>query len=349
MYEFDLKTFLNTVKKARKRIITNCVIAAVLGAIVAFSIPKEYLASASVAPESQDDEGLSGVSSLASMAGINLNSGTDAIGPELYPTVIASNDFVVDLLYTRVQTVDGDTMDYKTYLKTQTKMPWWGYGQVWIGKLMQKIAPRQSFSASVSGDDRIDPQHMSYEDEAMVEAVKGSISCSMDEKTMVISLAVRTQDPLVSKIMVDSVMVHLQNFITLYRTNKARNDLDYYKELETEASRQYRRAETKYSEYCDTHKGTVLQSFISEQERLENELSIALSAYTQVRQQVQMAQAKVQEKTPAFTVLERASVPNIHVSPKKMLIDIAFIFLAFIGTVSWYYVALLFGKVKVDK
>lgn len=47
-----------------------------LAIVVAFSIPKEYSASVSLASELQGEENIAGgLGSLASMAGINFNSG----------------------------------------------------------------------------------------------------------------------------------------------------------------------------------------------------------------------------------------------------------------------------------
>ena len=49
-----------------------------LAIVVAFSIPKEYSASVSLASELQGEENIAGgLGSLASMAGINFNSGGD--------------------------------------------------------------------------------------------------------------------------------------------------------------------------------------------------------------------------------------------------------------------------------
>ena len=76
---------------------------------------------------------------------------------------------------------------------------------------------------------------------------------------------------------------------------------------------------------------TILQSFISEQESLENDLQMAYNEYTQVSQQVQVAKAKVQERTPAFTIVQCASVPQKPSSPKRMLGILASLILGFVS------------------
>ncbi len=343
--EFSFSTLLHLLRSKFWRIVRNCAIAAVVGFLIALCIPKEYESSASIIPENGNATENGGLSSLSSIAGINLNEGEDAIGPDLYPTVVASDRFIVDLLYTRVQTIDGkaDT-DLMTYMRRYTRRPWWGYGRLWMGRLMRTINPPKDYNKR-GADERINPERLSRDDEMLIEGLKSAVTCQMDEKTGMIYISYRSQDPLVSKIVVDTVMLHLQEFITGYRTSKARNDLQHYLQIERETREKYEAAQKAYARYCDSHMGeTLLQTYQSEMEALETELSVAMTAYTQVKQQVQLADAKVQERTPAFTVVEVAAVPARHSSPHKLLMAIAFAFLAGVGTVAWYYVRLLLGK-----
>ncbi len=301
MYEFDLKAFLNAVWLKKKQILINCCIAAVVAVVVGFSIPKEYLASASLASETQDESGVTGgLSSLASMAGLNLNGGTDAIMPVLYPDVVHSNKFLVGLLYSKVETIDGEVKtDYLTYLKEYTRKPWWNFFFRWIGALRRMIVPPDDFVKSV-GDGQINPYFMSREEARILEDMRANIDCKVDDATLVMTVTAKAQDPLVAAMLVDSVQSHLQSFITQYHTNKARVDLEYYQKLEKKTKEEYERAQREYADFCDTHQGSVLQAYIGKQESLENELQLAYTAYSQMKQQVQLADAKVQSRTPAF-------------------------------------------------
>lgn len=340
MNEFDFGAFWNSLKSARKRILLNCCIAAVVALVIGFSIPKLYMAEASLASEqSEEMPGLGGLSSLSSF--LDIKKGTDAIGPDLYPDVISTNDFLVDLLYVRVRTIDGNELTFQDYLKKHTRVPWWSYAGIGFRKLKNKLVPPKSVNKR-GKNEKINPTHLSLEDEALVGGLRGMVTCNVNEETGVINLSVQAQDPVVAATMVDSVMAHLQDFITSYRTNKARVDLDYYQNLEVSTRSDYEQAKQAYANYCDTHQGLALQSYISEQESLENEMQITFNVYSQVRQQVQAAQAKVQEKTPAFTVLERANIPNLPFTPKKSLILFSCLFLAFFGTLGWIYIRLLF-------
>lgn len=342
MNQFDLKTFLHTLLQSKKRILLNCIYALIAGLIIAFSIPKTYLANASLAPEMGNDEMLGGgaMSSLSSLAGINLNKQGDAIGPTLYPDVISSNAFLVDLLSVKVKTKEGEALTYAEYLKNKIHSPWWAWPKKQLTKLIGSILSKDSQKRKEG--EAINPKQLTLEEEMMLENIRGQVFCVVDEENGIINLFAYSQDPSVSCLLVDSVSRHLQNFITHYRTNKARNDLAYYQKLEKEAYVKYNEAKEKYATYCDHHMNVTLQSILSERESLENELQIAFNAYSTMKQQVQMAQAKVQEKTPAFTAVQESSVPNKADSPKKIFILMGMIFVAFAGTICWIYVKLLF-------
>lgn len=81
------------------------------------------------------------------------------------------------------------------------------------------------------------------------------------------------QDPLISASLTDTVMHCLQNYITNYRTNKARHDLAFTEKLYKEAKADYEKAQKKYATFADANQNVVLLSYRAEQERLKTKLS----------------------------------------------------------------------------
>ena len=127
MNEFDFLTLLRYLGAKKKYFLFSAVIGVVSGLIVAFSIPKTYTSKMSLAIESQREQKLGGgMGALASMAGVDLGSGEDAISPNLYPDVVSTNKFLIDLLHTPVQTLKGK--NYKSYVEftqAEERNPWW--------------------------------------------------------------------------------------------------------------------------------------------------------------------------------------------------------------------------------
>ena len=104
--EIDLIELAQKVWADRKMLYKVCGIAAVIGLIVGFSIPKEYSTEVTLAPESASKVNAGSMGALAAMAGINLGGsvGEDALSPELYPDIVKSTPFLLELF---------DVMEYE--------------------------------------------------------------------------------------------------------------------------------------------------------------------------------------------------------------------------------------------
>ena len=60
---------------------------------------------------------------------------------------------------------------------------------------------------------------------------------------------------------------------------------------------------------------------------MENDMQLKYNTYTTLNTQLQAAKAKVQERTPAFTVIKGADVPIKPTGPKRMLFVLGMLFL----------------------
>lgn len=337
--EIDLIELAQKVWAERKLILKVCGIALVVGLVVAFSIPKEYTTKVTLAPEtSSGKSGLGSMGALAAMAGINIGSGSgeDALSPELYPDIVSSTPFLLELFDVQVVNQKGtlETSLYD-YLDEHQKAPWWGVvisapfkALGWAVSLV-KEKPDSAKNA------KVDPFKLSPEQAGIAHELSSRIKITSDKKTGVTTLAVTMQDALISAALTDTVMHRLQNYITDYRTNKARHDLAFSEKLFKEAKENYYAAQQKYARFTDGNQDIILQSYKAEQERLQNEMNLAYNVFNQVAQQLQMAKAKVQEITPVYTVVQPATVPLRPEKPNKMIILVGFIFLAGVGAVGW--------------
>ncbi len=345
--EIDLLELAMKLWHQKKKIALWCFIGAVLGLIVAFSIPREYTTSVKLAPEIGNGQKVSGsLGAMAAMVGIGGASqgGGDAVNPTLYPDVVSSVPFLVGLFNVPVEDIEGtQKIPLREYVEEDLKSPWWS---VIIGlpfKLIGLLRP--------SDDEEIDPNkptdtfQLTKPEDEVVKALQQRISASVDTKTSVITISVMMQDPLVSATLADTVVNRLQEYITDYRTNKARKDLEYAELLNQEAKDNYYKAQQKYADYLDRNNGVILHSAQTTRERLQNEATLAFNLYNQTAQQVQVAKAKVQENTPVYATVTPATVPIKPTSPRKPLILVGFVFLAFVACSAW----ILYGKPLVEE
>jgi uncharacterized protein involved in exopolysaccharide biosynthesis len=350
--EIDLLELAGKLWKRRKTILKWCGIGAIVGIVVAFSIPRQYTTTVKIAPEMKGSSkgGSSGLSALAAMAGVNLNtsSAIDAVYPTLYPDVVGSVPFATGLFDIPVTDKKGTyKMPLKQYFKEEMRSPWWSAIMKVPGAIIGALRPADDdeLEGKAKGDG-VDNFNLSREEFRMVEALSHCITTDVDTKTYVVTITVTLQDPMVSAIVADSVVSRLKTYITNYRTDKSRKDYEYYKKITEEAKSKYYAAQQKYANYVDQSHNMVRQSDKTYGERLQNEVQLAFSLYNQTAQQMQLAQAKVQETTPVFAVIEPATVPQMPSKPSKVMTLIGFIFLAFVASSAW----ILFGdKLKEMK
>jgi len=332
----DVVSLLRLIKRDKRWMSVWCGVAAVLALLVAFTTPRIYKSGVMLAPEASDASNLSSsISSIAEMVGMNMNfgGGDDAIYPEIYPDLMKSNDFVVKLFDVHVTSNKGDIKTtYYDYLRHHQKTPWFEKPKEWLHKLVESM---QSDKGPKGTPGKVDPFRLTRAEDGIASKIRKNIDCSVDKKTSVISITVTDHDPLIAATMADSVKTLLQQVITDYRTKKARTDLSYMQKLYEEARKRYAKARQQYAAYSDANQDLILESYRAKQEDLENEMQLQYNIYTQVVQQLQLSQANVQKKTPAFTVVQSASVPVKHSNKPKVLVLFSFIFVAFILRVCW--------------
>lgn len=316
----------------------------VVAAVITLSMPNYYNCTVKLSPELSGSKSASGLASLASSFGVQLNgaiaNSTEALFPTLYPDLMNSVDFKTSLFPVPV-TIEGDkeegeanrTMSYYDYLKDEQKTPWWDY--ISPGVIIEGIK-----SLLIDEDDtkeKLNPFRLTEEQAEIVKAIDKKVVCDVDNKTMVITISVTDQNPVICANMADTVKTRLQNFITDYRTSKARVDLEYNRKIYQETKARYEKARQKYAEFMDANQDIILQTVRQKQTDLENEMQLQYNAYTQIAAQLLAAEAKVQEDTPAFITLQSATVPVKKAGPKRALLCLAFLFLAFLATTAYIF------------
>ena len=341
----DLRIILKKIWANKRIYFIVLPIVLVLSCAYILCIPRTYTSSLSLAPEMNNSSNLGGtIGSLASSFGIDLGSmeTTDAINPMLYPDLMEDNGFVTGLFNIKVATADGNVKcSYFDYLTKHQEYPFWAKG---ISSLKKLFAKEEE--VKVKGGAKMDPYMLSKKQDDVASAIRKSISISIDKKTAVITISTEAQDPLICKTLADSVRERLQVFITNYRTNKARVDEQYYKTLASEAKSDYEKSRQLYGSYADANTDVILTSMRAKQEDLENDMQLKYNAYTAMTTQYQAAKAKVQERTPAFTIVKGAAVPIKATGPKRMIFVLGMMILAFILSTLYIIKDDLLGKVN---
>lgn len=331
----DLREVFQTLWNKKKTFMWVWIVTFVVSCALIFPVPRYYTSEVKLAPEMDNSMSGGALGSIASSFGFDLGNmqTTDAIYPMLYPELMESNDFVVDLLNIPVATDDGEVKtDYYHYLKDYQQKTAYLVPFQWLMRQIKSLFKSDSPIIGNGEGSHVDPFRMSEEQKNIVDLVHSNISCSVDMKTQVISITVQDQDPLICATMADSIRQHLQDFIIAYRTSKASNDVRHYEELTAQAKVDYEHSMAVYGAYCDANRDIILQTAISKRDELENAIQINLSKYNTLSTQLEAAKAKLQERIPAFTLLQGATVPVKPAGPKRMFFIIAMLFLSTLVT-----------------
>ena len=347
--EIDLMDLLRKVIGIRKKIYKAAGIGLIIGVIVAISIPKQYTVEVTLSPEMGNNKGggLSGLAASFLGSGVSMGEGTDALNASLSADIVSSTPFLLELSNIKVPVSGSEKISLSSYLDEESS-PWWSYVIGFPGMVIGGVKSLfiededESIFLDKASQGTIE---LSKKESQKIESLKKKIVASVDKKTSMTSVTATFQDSKVAAVVADSVVKKLQEYIIDYRTSKSKEDCLYLEKLFKERQQEYYVAQKKYADYMDSHDNIILQSVRTEQERLQNDMSLAYQVYSQVASQLQVARAKVQEEKPVFAVVEPAVVPLYPSGTSRKVYVLVFVFLSVCIVIFWN----LFGKDFLNK
>lgn|GEM_PF-1018231 len=327
----DFVVLWKVIKKSGWFIALTGLLFAVITAAIVFNQPNEYTSATSVMPEleSSDSGGLSKFAGLASLAGVDLSSmsSSDAIRPDLYPSVINNTSFFLYLLEQDVKTTTNAKESFLNfYIRTYelqedtvntNKKGFISNIREYLG-IATKIVVKKD-----SSDDFI--YLPKYKGE-IIEALKGKIVANMDKKTGIISVSVELPDPVTAAHVAKISMEYLTNFVTDYRTEKSRQDLDFLAQQLGRAKGKYYTTQSKKAQYSDQFQSATirLQAADVQRERIESDYRVSSSFYTELMKQYESAKMDLQKQTPVFKTLEQPIIPYEKSGPRRSITLVIF-------------------------
>ncbi len=336
--EIDLFQLVRDLWDRRNFIFKSIGIGVIVGLIIAYSMPREYVSSAKLAPEfsSESANKLGSLGGLAAMAGISTGGvGSDAISTTLYPNVVGSLPFVAELFPLTVTTVDGElSTDLYTYMDEHQRSAWWSHITSAPFKVLGFVVGLFRDKEEET-DGVMNVEAPTIDQYRVYESLRGRIMVAVDTKSRVISVVTKMQDPQVALDITKVVIANLQDYIADYRTQKVKNDLAYAEMVYKEAQEKYYAAQQSYATFVDENKNITSSRYATEQERLRNDMNLSYSLYSTLTNNLEQTRLRVQEETPVYTILDPASRPIKNAEPNKPLVLIAFMFLS--GFVSALY------------
>lgn len=286
-----------------------------LGLLYAFNAREEFQTYGKILPELQgkSNGGMGQFAGLASLAGVDLSSLSgsgvvDAVRPDLYPDVISSTPFFLELFKSEVQTKDNKKMTFEQYYHAVIEE-----GKKQEDKLLQKYPIKE--------DGIIVVNRLS---EKRLKNVRSRISAVIDKKSGIITISSKMPDPVVAATVARFAMQYLMEYVTAYRTEKLRADVDYLADQVSSSRGKFYSTQERRARYSDQFQDMALQSADVKRERIDAEYKLSSSFYNELLKKFEEAKFKLQRETPVFKVLEPPVVPVRKSEPRRGIIVVFF-------------------------
>jgi len=343
--EIDLVELIQRMWVNRKLILKVTGVFFVLGLLVALLSSKAYTAGCDVVPQTSDSGAASRMSSLAALAGINLNQMQDVktLSPYVYENILNSATFRKELMHTKLNYEKADRpVSFYEYNTSEE------FNKPGLGKIIMKYTiglpflilnairgeqPEPDYTdvaAGENGGPRIET--MTKEEFECNKMLSQCISMTLDDKNGYLSISVTMPEAVVAAEMAQATVTLLQKYITEFKIEKVQSNLDFVQERYNEAKANFEDIQDRRARFRDANQNTTRYSARTQLEKLDAEYTLAMNLYSELATQLEQAKINVKETTPILTVINPVTIPLQKSKPRRAMI-----------LFGWTFFGVLFG------
>lgn len=315
----DIIALLKGLWDGRKTIIICTAVFIVLGLVAALTMKRTYTVSSTMVPQMASRNN-SSLSSLASLAGIDLgmtNTGAD-LSPLVYPQIVSSVPYRLELMNTPLHYAKADTaVSMYTYAKEYAKPGVMSYIKKYtiglpfvILGLFQKEKPEDNLTPSDAADEGPKPIVLTKDEEAMIKVIGANVSLAVDKKEGYLTLTVNGSEPLQTAELAIAAQTLLQREVTRFRTEKAEDQLKYVEARFKEIKAENENYQTQLATIRDRSKNMPTSRALIEQERIQAKYAVSSAIYSEMAKQLEQAKMQVKRDTPMLTIIKPVTVPR---------------------------------------
>jgi len=345
--EIDLIALAKTAWDGRKTIIKITLIFFVIGLFIAIFTPRQYSVTTVMVPQASGGQSkLGGLSSLAAMAGFNLDmSSGSEMSPVIYPQIVKSIPFQKELMYTKLnfEGYNEKISIYDFYTDPQySKFNLLSFVKKFTiglpGTILKAIRGKtKEMNAGIYSKNKI--IRFSLIEKKISEFLVEAVYLNIETKDGYITLTAIMSEALAAAQLGQKAQHLLQKYITEFKIEKAQSQLNFVEERYKENKAAFELAQKTLAQFRDQNKNVSTALARTEEERLQSEYQIAQSVYTELAKQLENSRIQVKQETPVFSIIEPISVPTESFTPKRKQIVMIWVFLGGIMGIGW-----VFGK-----
>lgn len=361
--EIDLKDLIVQLWKKRKFILAVTGLFFLLGIFIAFTLPVEYTAQSVILPQSGRQSSLGNLGSLASIVGVNMGTTVMAegnISTGIYPQIVNSLPFVREIMETPivVERSDGKEItlyEYYSEKKYRSKNVFTVIKKYTIGlpgtlisafrssKNMQEVTIHTAITPDSTGIVSI-----SRQEQAVYNAIKGSIQYEYNTKEGIIKLGYTFPEPLAAAQISEQLHKSLEKYVINYKIEKVQENLNFVEQSFAEARKDFLRKQANLAAFQDANRGLITASSRTVETRLRSEYDIAFTIYNELAKQREQAQLSMKEEKPILTVINPVTVPLEKSAPRRSMILAVFLLLGLIVSTGWVLAKPFIEDIKAE-
>ena len=294
------------------------------------TIKNTYTSSTTFVPQlsSESSSSSSSLSGLASLAGINLDGlvgseGNTTIPPTLYPEILKSTDFQLELLDNQINTISGN-YNLRQYLKTKNNII--QQSSDFILNIPYKFF--SLFSRSNVMENEINNSNIyniTKEDDKLFKMISSKLILTLNDKEGFISLSFSDENKYVAAEVAKISQEILQRKIIEFKIKSSRELLEFSKNQYNLRKVEFENLQDQLAKFKDENLNITSSLYLNKLDRLESELNISETVVQQLATQVEQAKLQVNKDTPVFTVINAVTIPHKKSKPNRTLLVLIFL------------------------
>lgn len=343
--EIDLIALVKKLWAGRKTILIATLIGTVIGVFMAIVTPPEYTVKTVMVPQTASKNEAGGLSGLAALAGIDIGTSlqTGEISPILYPQIVSSTPFKLELMNTPIQFKDINhsvsLFDYYTKYQKPTVLGTIKKYTIGLPGIIIGAIKGKKNETEYGNNVQVNMVVLTKDEYSVSSVLDKIILLEVDAKQGYLTLNCTLNEPLASAQLAQKAQELLQREIIRFKVQKSQADLNFIQERYNEVKAQTEGYQINIAQNTDKYKDLTSAVPQVQNNRIQTKYGVANSVFQELAKQLEQAKIQVKKDTPVFTIIQPVTVPVEKSKPNKLMLVIIYVFMgAVLG------VFLIFGK-----
>ncbi|MEX0681609.1 MAG: hypothetical protein WD097_09530 [Balneolales bacterium] len=272
----------------------------------------------------------------------------------LYPSIVNSSEFQSELIYRDIEFSQmGSTMTLYEYFTEHNEPPVRQQVYRVVGDYTVRLpitlyrGLRNLFRGSGNNEN---DQGLELDEEAVEEMDDRLLSATREELSVIDNVRTRITitfetgltkvtstlpDPKAAAMMNAFLIQRIQEYMTTYRIEKARQNLEFVQDQHDLARERYEEAQNELARFQDQNLNLTSARAQTELAHLQDQRNLRFNVYNSLSEQVEQARLTLQQQTPVFNILEKPNIPTSPYTGASNLILVFSIVLGFFVGIGW--------------